>query len=105
MSSADAEKKKNLYLFNCAQRAHGNYVENLPIVIPALLISGLKFPLIAAVLGLVWNAGRVVYALGYTSREKNDGSGRLSGAFFWFAQLALYILTGTVGYQLITGQA
>lgn len=102
MSSADPEKKKAMYLFNCAQRAHGNYLENLPSVIPAMLIGGLRFPVATAIAGLGWSVSRVVYAVGYTDKTKSDGSGRLPGSFFWLFQLAMYVMTGIVGYDLIS---
>lgn len=40
------------FMFNCAQRAHANYIENQPSLLAALMLAGLKFPLSAAVMGL-----------------------------------------------------
>jgi len=93
-----------MYLFNCAQRAHGNYLENVPLVLPAMLVGGLKYPLATSALSVVWMVGRIVYAVGYTAKGRNDGKGRLPGSFFWLAQLALYGLTGWVGYGLLTAR-
>jgi glutathione S-transferase len=57
-SAADAETKKAQYLWNCAQRAHGNYLEAQPAVALSLLISGVQYPTTAATLGAVWTLGR-----------------------------------------------
>ena len=52
---------------SAAQRAHANFTENLLPALGALLISGLRFPTVAAGLGAGWAVSRVVYAAGYTS--------------------------------------
>ena len=40
------------YVFNCAQRAHMNYGENMPTLLVSLLISGMQCPKVAAGMGL-----------------------------------------------------
>lgn len=50
-----------------AQRAHANFIENYISFVPALMISGLRFPVASAALGGIWVLGRVLYAAGYTS--------------------------------------
>ncbi|CAJ2503466.1 Uu.00g108600.m01.CDS01 [Anthostomella pinea] len=102
MNAADPEKKKAMYLFNCAQRAHGNFLENLPCVVPAMLIGGLRFPVATALAGLGWGISRIVYAVGYTDKNKTNGSGRMLGSFFWLFQLGMFVMTGMVGYDLIS---
>jgi hypothetical protein len=82
------------------QRAHGNYLENHYMALTTLLIGGLRYPLLSSAFGLVWSLGRVVYALGYTSKTKDNGKGRLAGAFFWLAQLGLFVNAGLTGYNL-----
>merc|ERR1712055_999159 len=52
-------------LFNCYQRAHQNTLENIPLFLATLLISGLNFPKLAAGAGLVWLIGRVIYSYGF----------------------------------------
>ena len=103
MSAATPEQKKKMYLFNCAQRAHGNYLENQPAVMAALLISGLYFPLLTTAMGLGWALGRIMYAIGYTSKTAENGKGRMAGAFMWLFQLGLYFSTATVGYKVLMG--
>ncbi|QIX01312.1 hypothetical protein AMS68_006829 [Peltaster fructicola] len=101
MNAASAEKKEAMHLFNCAQRAHGNYLENMPTASIALLVSGLAYPKTAAVMGAGWLVSRVLFAIGYTNPSKQDGKGRLIGSGFWLFQLGLIGLTGYSGVKLL----
>lgn len=95
-----AEKDHNAYLFNCAQRAHNNFTENLTPFLGALLISGLKYPVPSAVMGFVWSAARVVFAVGYTSKGPQ---GRLMGSILGSLTDAILKLTAAytaLGYAL-----
>ena len=77
------------YQFNCAQRAHSNFIENQPSLLAALLISGTRFPLTSAVFGGVWTASRWIYMKGYTTSELKDGKGRYAGglvSYFCFRE-------------------
>ncbi|KAK7967354.1 glutathione S-transferase [Apiospora aurea] len=71
-----AAKDPKAYAFNCAQRAHGNFVENQTPFLGALLISGLHYPTAAAGLGAAWVAARAAYAVGYAKRGPQ---GRIGG--------------------------
>jgi len=86
---------------NCAQRGHGNYLENQPSVALAMLIAGLRFPLWTTGLAVGWMAFRVVYAVGYTQADQTGGKGRLYGSPFWFAQLGLFGLAGYTGLKMV----
>ncbi|KAG6333703.1 hypothetical protein ID866_5386 [Astraeus odoratus] len=67
--------------FNCAQRAHQNTLEFAPIFTFGTLITGLKYPCVAAALGSGFVLGRIIYTLGY----KTGNPGRVrSGAPFLF---------------------
>ncbi|KAF2864760.1 hypothetical protein BDV95DRAFT_632726 [Massariosphaeria phaeospora] len=90
-ASPSAARAKTL--FNCAQRAHQNFNENHPTALGALLIGGLRFPLLSAGLGAFWAVNRVAYAVGYTS-GKEGGKGRYVG-IGWL--LAHYVLVGVAG--------
>ncbi|KAK4942922.1 hypothetical protein LTR66_012627 [Elasticomyces elasticus] len=100
-SATSAEQKLNMYLFNCAQRSHGNFIENQPSFLAALLIAGLRYPVASSVLGAVWSLSRIVYAVGYTKKDGKDGAGRLLGSPFWLAQMALYGMAGLVGWKMV----
>ncbi|KAF8066413.1 AFG1L [Scenedesmus sp. PABB004] len=55
--------------FNCMQRAHLNTLETLPALLAMEALLGLQHPLAAAGLGMVWNVGRVIYTLGYSTGD------------------------------------
>lgn len=102
-AASTAEEKAratNNYLFNCAQRSHGNFLENFPIFLPALLTAGLRWPVASSVLGALWGVSRIVYAVGYTRVDKKNGSGRLYGSLYALAQLALIGMVGKMGWDV-----
>lgn len=124
MSAASPEKKKQMYLFNCAQRAHGkgtvdegrtafegwtaddcdvcpgNYLENHPPFVIAMLLTGLEYPVTSTVLGVGWSISRLAYALGYTRADKENGKGRLAGLTFWLFQLGAFGLAAWSGIKM-----
>lgn len=61
-------------------------------------------PVISACVGTVWCASRVAYAVGYTRRDRDDGSGRRPGArVFFVMEMALMGMAGVSSYQMIMG--
>lgn len=101
MSHEEAEKDAAKYAFNCAQRAHANYLENFAVFLPLLVTSTPLYPKSAAALGGVWIVGRVFYALGYKgSKQGTDGKGRFKGAFYMLAQFGLMVTAGMSVWQL-----
>ncbi|KAM0794098.1 hypothetical protein BDR22DRAFT_788917, partial [Usnea florida] len=68
-SAAEAKENKERYLFNCAQRAHGQFLEHQPQMLVGLLVGGLRYPVISACVGTAWCVSRVAYAVGYTRRD------------------------------------
>ncbi|KAJ5155278.1 glutathione S-transferase [Penicillium capsulatum] len=79
--------------FNCAQRAHANYVENASQTILFTLVAGLKYPQLAAVISGVWVVSRILFLYGYVYSGKPQGKGRMLGSTFWLAQGALWGLS------------
>ena len=73
---ADGDSK-DATAFNCAQRAHQNTLEGLPITAINMLACGTVYPLTSAALGAVWSIGRVLYIRGYAT---NGPDGRMVGA-------------------------
>lgn len=71
-----AAKDPAAHKFNCCQRAHSNFTENLTPFLGALLISGLHTPVASAALGASWVVGRLWYAMGYAS---SGPEGRVPG--------------------------
>jgi len=98
------KSSKEAYKFNCAQRAHGNLLENMPAAIATLLFAGLFYPQASPILGLVWVVSRALYAYGYITSEKPDGKGRAFGGlggFFWIAQLGLIGLAMSAASRML----
>lgn len=79
--------------FNCAQRAHSNFLENAPQTMLFTLVAGLKYPNLAAGIGALWVVFRSLFLYGYVYSGKPLGKGRLVGGFFWLAQGALWGLS------------
>lgn len=79
--------------FNCAQRAHSNFLENASQTMLFTLVAGLKYPKLATGIGAIWLVSRVVYLYGYVYSGKPQGKGRLMGEPFWLAQAALWGLS------------
>ncbi|KAI1391290.1 membrane-associated proteins in eicosanoid and glutathione metabolism [Hypoxylon trugodes] len=98
-SQEQQEKDPKAYAFNCAQRAHANYTENLTPFLGALLISGLYFPTASAALGAAWVLGRLWYAIGYTS---SGPAGRGKGfALSILPAYALNVMAVIAGVKII----
>lgn len=96
-----AKNNQNAYKYNCAQRAHGNLLENMPQTMVSMLFAGLFYPTAAPVLGLAWVGSRIIYAYGYIWSSKPNGSGRLYGSSMWIAQLGLWGLCIAAGFKMI----
>jgi glutathione S-transferase len=101
IAAASGDKKMRMYIFNCAQRAHQNYLENLPILLTGVLVGGLRHPLIAVGLGVGWMVFRIVYFIGYTRTDKKDGIGRMQGASFWAFQFSLLGLLAKTAFDFV----
>ncbi|GAA5822031.1 hypothetical protein JCM3770_002256 [Rhodotorula araucariae] len=86
--NAVADKDRNARIFNCAQRAHANTLENLPIFLLSLFHTGLYHPRYAAVAGAIWIAGRLAYIRGYSS---GDPAKRQRGAFQYLGLVPLFL--------------
>ncbi|KAK3403158.1 membrane-associated proteins in eicosanoid and glutathione metabolism [Sordaria brevicollis] len=91
-----AAKDPKAFTFNCAQRAHANFTENLTPAIGSILIAGLKYPVLAGALGGLWSLSRVFYAVGYT---KSGPQGRTT--FGIVSSLSLFALKLTAAYTAV----
>ncbi|CAK7241860.1 MAG: hypothetical protein STHCBS139747_003331 [Sporothrix thermara] len=95
-SAEQAAKDPAAYQFNCAQRAHANFIENLPTVLTTMVISGIKFPVLSGSLGAGWAIARILYVRGYILRGPK---GRYEGAA---NSLFAIILSGLSSYTAYT---
>jgi len=93
---------EDAHRFNCAQRAHANYIENQPSAVAALLLAGLRFPIASALMGAGWTVSRYMYMVGY-SQGGEGGKGRYKGIYFWFFQAGLAALASYNGVALLMG--
>lgn len=74
-------------------RAHTNTLEWMPIFLPSLWLFAIYWDAAtAAVLGLVWIVGRIVYFLGYVAEPAKRRAG-----FFIQAAAAFALLLGGLG--------
>lgn len=78
------------YTFNCAQRAHANFLENAPQTTVSILVAGLAYPRLTVALGLAWLVCRVLYVLGYVYSGKEEGKGRALGSPHFFVQYLIW---------------
>ncbi|KAI5856641.1 membrane-associated proteins in eicosanoid and glutathione metabolism [Durotheca rogersii] len=98
-SQEQAEKNPKAYAFNCAQRAHANYTDNLAPFLGGLLVSGLSYPVSSAALGAAWVVGRIWYAAGYAAAGPQ---GRVKGFFLsTIADAALKIMAVVAGVKML----
>jgi len=95
-----AAKDANAMAFNCAQRAHANFTENLAPFLGELLISGTKFPLLAAGLGAGWVLARILYATGYAGSGPPGRRRGALGHFVFDTALKLASLAASVMWVL-----
>jgi len=81
--------------FDCYQRSHMNYVETSTFVAPLLFCGGLCAPRVTAAGGALFIAGRIAYALGYST---GDPAKRYNGSFGY---LGIFTMLGTSIYSAL----
>jgi len=86
--------------FNCYQRAHQNYLENLPLFLALLFLSSLYMPKYAAMCGALWLVARAIYSLGYyTGNPKNRIYGFLISKLL--AEVPMLVMTVMAGGNIV----
>jgi len=98
LSRTDAEAHR----FNCAQRAHANYIENQVSTLGSLFVAGLMYPRVAAGMGFGWSVCRWLYMKGY-SEGAEGGKGRYRGIAYMAFQVGLLGLSGWTGFAMVMG--
>ncbi|KAH8835837.1 hypothetical protein DL96DRAFT_1575767 [Flagelloscypha sp. PMI_526] len=102
---ANKEEQENnpaAFKFNCAQRIHQNTLENFPAIIVLSCVVGTTFPLAAAILGFVWNVGRVGYTYGYMKAPEKRN--RYGGHLASFSGLGLVLTSSYVTGRWIAAE-
>ncbi|XP_029827885.3 microsomal glutathione S-transferase 3 [Ixodes scapularis] len=85
-------------VFNCIQRSHQNFLEYYPQFLMVLFLGGIEYPRLAAASGVVFLAGRIVYALGYST---GDPAKRMRGGFQYIGLLTLLGLSARLGVRML----
>ncbi|KAJ7701797.1 membrane-associated proteins in eicosanoid and glutathione metabolism [Mycena rosella] len=94
---AEMEANPKAVQFNCAQRAHQNTLENLPMLYTMTGVTALKYPMLAAgALGL-WSLARVGYTVGYSTGDPKKRTNLLSVLHYPI----LLTLLGSSGYTVM----
>jgi uncharacterized membrane protein YecN with MAPEG domain len=74
-------------------RAHANTLEWMPVFLPALWLFAIYWsPRWAAILGLIWIVGRIVYFIGYRAAPEKRFAG-----FFIQGCAAIILVVGALG--------
>ncbi|KAI1436063.1 membrane-associated proteins in eicosanoid and glutathione metabolism [Xylaria sp. CBS 124048] len=94
-----AEKDPKALKFNRAQRAHGNFIENVTPFLATLLIAGLRHPVGAIYAGAAWIAGRFAYAYAYTNIATKARVGPYVVSLL--SELTLMGMAGMTCYEMI----
>ncbi|KAK0220399.1 hypothetical protein IW262DRAFT_1384307 [Armillaria fumosa] len=66
---AQEEASKEAKIFNCAQRAHQNTLENIPVMYTSTFLTAVYYPTIAAAALGIWVLGRIFYTRGYITGD------------------------------------
>jgi uncharacterized membrane protein YphA (DoxX/SURF4 family) len=87
------------FTFNCSQRSHVDFVEQLTTVIPLLLIAGAFYPIISAVAGFLYFTARISFLWNYRS----DGPDAISFEPYVFSLsiITLAIITIIGGVEIL----
>ncbi|KAL3845058.1 hypothetical protein ACJIZ3_002461 [Penstemon smallii] len=93
-------ENKQAKLFNCVQRGHQNSLEMMPMFFLLSVLGGIRHPLVAASLGVLFCITRYFYFKGYST---GDPSNRLSiGKYGFVAILGLMICSISCGVHMLT---
>ena len=88
------------YNFNNAQRAHQNFLEQLPIALVLLVTAGLGAPRVAVPAGALYMLGRYLFASGYVS---SGAKGRSFGGRLCYMALTANLVASLYTVWTITG--
>ncbi|KAF8898957.1 hypothetical protein BD779DRAFT_1666708 [Infundibulicybe gibba] len=90
---AEADASRDANYFNCAQRAHQNTLESIPILYLTTVLTGLRYPVLAASACAFWVVGRISYTRGYLT---GDPANRGNALYRFSALASVGLLAGSV---------
>lgn len=93
-----SESAKDGQKFNCVQRGHQNSLEWIASHYILTIASGLRFPKLAALLSLIYIAGRVQYFRGYSTGVPKK---RLQGSFMYIGLVGQFLLAVIGAFSII----
>ncbi|PBK68833.1 membrane-associated proteins in eicosanoid and glutathione metabolism [Armillaria solidipes] len=97
---AQEEASKEAKIFNCAQRAHQNTLENIPIIYTSTLLTAVYYPTVAAAALGTWVLGRILYTRGYVTGDPANRNAK-GGFIGIIAQTVLLCGSVTGVYKMI----
>jgi glutathione S-transferase len=81
-------------MYNCHQRTHQQPLETYASFVALSLVSGLRYPLLTTIFGVMWCVARVFYSRGYVSGIPTDRyRNKLFAMWVWYSLLGLMIST------------
>ncbi|KAI3385382.1 hypothetical protein SNEBB_009852 [Seison nebaliae] len=78
-------------MFNCFMRAHQSMLEMYPFFLYMHLIGGLVYPISMSISGLIFQLGRIAYALGYYTGEPNNRFWGSFGTISYFLYISWFV--------------
>ncbi|KAK0192919.1 hypothetical protein F5146DRAFT_1042041 [Armillaria mellea] len=97
---AQEEASKEAKIFNCAQRAHQNTLENIPVIYTGTFLTAVYYPTIAAAGLGIWLLGRIFYTRGYITGDPANRNAK-GGFIGYIGQLVLLFGSITGVYKMI----
>ncbi|DBA04044.1 TPA: hypothetical protein N0F65_009391 [Lagenidium giganteum] len=82
---------RNFMAFNCVQRAHQNFLENMSFFFTLLMTSSIFRPGLAAIAGFIRLLAFIVYIVSYASGDPNKRFRSAFGYVGFFGAIALTI--------------
>ena len=96
---------KDWYEFNLAQRSHKNLLEFVTLIVAALCIVGVVFPVTAVILGSLYLITAIIYKVGFTLSPEKRLCGNLTRQFTSMVILIMSVVACIVWIsQVPTGQ-
>ena len=100
-TAVEASKHPAALKFNSIQKAHSHFTENHPSFLITVLIAGLEYPEWATRLGAAWCVARLLFLIGYSRTNYENGKGRHLGSWWMLVQLGLTGLSFASAWKML----
>lgn len=88
-------------MFNCVQRGHQQALETYPGFLAASLVSGLRYPFVVSLMGMLWGYARLKWAEGYRTGVPDKRYQSKISFFIWFGFFIPLLLCGAMAIELL----